>query len=84
MLAAVTKNKVTHAINFLFPEIPAWVAARERVVALATTAQPQRAVLVWHVQTYAHRHQLSDGWKRTPGSGGGTLGNFVSHSVVLL
>ena len=84
MLAAVTINQVTHAVNFLFPEIPAWVAARERAVGLAAKGELQRALLVWHVQTYAHRHQLTDGWKRSPDAGGGTLGNFVSHSAYYL
>jgi len=84
MLHAVTSAVVTHALNLFFPEIPAWVAAREHVIELSETARLQRAVLLWHVQTYAHRHRLTDGWKRTPTAGGGTLSNFVSHSVYYL
>lgn len=84
MLQAVTQAGVTHAINFLLPEIPAWITARERIHDMER-AQPLRlAALTWRVETYAHRHDLTNGWKRSTAKGGGALNSFVSHSVYYL
>jgi predicted dehydrogenase len=84
MLHAVTQGRVTHAINFLFPEIPAWVAAKERIGAMASAQPLRNAALTWRVETYAHRHNLTEGWKRATADGGGALNGFVSHSVYYL
>lgn len=84
MLQAVTQAGVTHAINFLFPEIPAWITARERIHAMGRGQPLRHGALTWRVETYAHRHNLTDGWKRSIVEGGGTLNGFVSHSVYYL
>lgn len=84
MLDAVTRAGVPHAINFLFPEIPAWKAAKQRIDELARDQPLRYVVLNWHVETYAHRHHLNDGWKRNGSHGGGALNTFVSHSVYYL
>jgi predicted dehydrogenase len=84
MLAAVRRHGVAHAVNFLFPEIPAWQSAKRAIAALAARHPLRQAALTWRVETYAHRHDLHDGWKRSPGEGGGALSTFVSHSLYYL
>jgi len=84
MLAAVRRYGVAHAVNFLFPEIPAWQAAKQATAALAARHPLRQAALTWRVETYAHRHDLHDGWKRSPIEGGGALNTFVSHSLYYL
>ena len=84
MLAAVGSNDVANAVNFLFPEIPAWQAAKKLIADMALGAPLRHAALTWRVETYAQRHGLHDSWKRLPASGGGALNTFVSHSVYYL
>jgi predicted dehydrogenase len=84
MLAAVRRHGVAHAINFLFPEIAAWQAAKRAVSEMAARQPLRSAALVWRVETYAHRHDLHDSWKRSPAQGGGALSTFVSHSAYAL
>jgi predicted dehydrogenase len=83
MLAAVREHRVEHAVNFLFPEIPAWREAKRRIDELAARGGLRHAALAWRVETYASRHN-SNSWKRRAGEGGGALSNFVSHSIFYL
>ena len=82
MLTTAQDARVGHAINFMFPEIPAWRAARDLLRAGAI-GEPRHAALAWRVETYAVRHN-TQGWKQRAESGGGTLNNFVSHAVYYL
>jgi hypothetical protein len=79
MLGAVERAGVAHAVDFLFPEIPAWKAARE--VIRGGELGPLRSVaLTWRVETFAYRMNR-DSWKLRREDGGGTLNNFASHSL---
>ncbi len=84
MLAAVTANKVVHAINLLFPEIPAWDAVKRCVDEMIADQSLKRAALTWHVETYANRHLLTNSWKVSAAEGGGALNSFVSHAAYYL
>jgi len=84
MLAAVRRHGVAHAVNFLFPEIPAWHTARQAIRHMAADRPLRHAALTWRVETYAHRHDVHDGWKRSRDAGGGALSTFVSHSAFYL
>jgi len=67
------------AIDFLFPEIPAW----RRLMYLVeggSLGAPKKAAVSWKVETRAARDGTVS-WKTTLESGGGVLFNFVSHSV---
>lgn len=81
MLDAVTKHNVTHAVNFLFAQVPQWQEAKAIINQMGAL---KSAALTWRVETYAHRHNLTDGWKRAPDQGGGALFNFVSHCAYYL
>lgn len=84
MLAAVRRHGVAHAVNFSFPEIPSWQEARQAIADHLVGGPLRNASLTWQVETYAHRHDLRNGWKRSPEQGGGALSTFVSHSAYYL
>ncbi len=80
VFSAAEDSKVAHAVNFIFPEIPAWQEARERIPELGSI---RHIALNWRVETYAFRLKL-DSWKTVCEKGGGTLCNFVSHTFYYL
>ncbi len=82
IFAAAERSKVVHAMDFIFPEIPAWQKAhallREGVV-----GNIRNVALTWRVETYAYRASINS-WKTRAESGGGTLNNFASHTFYYL
>jgi predicted dehydrogenase len=80
MLAAAEATRVTHAVDFIFPEIPAWRRAKEL---LPSVGRVRHISLTWRLETYAYRAGLQN-WKMSPAAGGGTLNNFVSHTFYYL
>jgi len=75
LLSAAEKARVVHAIDFEFPEIPAWRTTRAM---LADIGDLRNVVVQWQFETYTIRSR-ADSWKVKPSEGGGTLSNFVSH-----
>ena len=82
MLRAVEDARVVHAVDFLFPEIGPWKRASE-IIRSGELGTLRQFDLSWKVETYAHRTG-SDSWKLRNEEGGGTLNNFVSHSLYYL
>ena len=78
-LTAVRKSGVVHAMDFVFPEIPAWRQARS-VLAEGRLGALRHVAVSWRIETYSVAHGL-DSWKLRSAEGGGTLSNFVSHSL---
>ncbi len=76
-LAAVDAARVAHAVDFLFPEVPAWVEARRRLEA-GEIGRVVHFAYTWHLETWASRTH-ADSWKTRSADGGGALGNFASH-----
>jgi predicted dehydrogenase len=70
------------AIDFGFPELPAWRKAKAMIDAGAIGSL-RHAVLTWNVENYATKMRLMS-WKTNGADGGGALGNFVSHSFYYL
>jgi predicted dehydrogenase len=66
------------AIDFEFPELPAWRKAKALIENNAI-GRLRHLSVTWHVETYATRMRLKT-W-RTDAATGGALGNFVSHSL---
>jgi predicted dehydrogenase len=79
-LAAAETARVAHAVDFIFPEIPAWRRAKEL---LPSVGHIRQVALTWRLETYAYRAGLKN-WKMSPEAGGGTLNNFVSHTFYYL
>ena len=82
MLRAVEDARVVHAVDFLFPELAAWKRASQ-IIHGGELGTIHQFDLSWKVETYAHRMR-SNSWKLRNDEGGGTLNNFVSHSLYYL
>src|SRR6266550_3747058 len=79
LFEAATARRLVHAIDFVFPELPLWMKARDLVRA-DEFREIRHAVLNWRVETYAARTKARS-WKNDSSRGGGVLNNFVSHVV---
>lgn len=82
-LAAVESAGVTHAINFIFPEIGAWRRAAE-TLKQGAIGKLRHAALTWRIETYSFATGAADSWKSRETEGGGALSNFMSHSLYYL
>jgi predicted dehydrogenase len=78
---AVRAAGVVSAVNFIFPESPAWEEAR-RVLQSGQLGAIRHIAISWRVETRAYQGAISaPGWKTNEEQGGGTLRNLVSHSA---
>jgi predicted dehydrogenase len=76
---AVRTARVIHAIDFIFPELPAWELTR-KLLREGLIGAPRHFSYVWRLETYASRIKARS-WKTGTGEGGGVLGNFLSHVI---
>jgi predicted dehydrogenase len=82
-MARIAEQKViASAVDFIFPEIPAWQKTKE-LLENGAIGDLRHVVLQWKVETYANKHGLTS-WKTNSIDGGGTLNNFVAHSFYYL
>jgi predicted dehydrogenase len=77
MLEAAQRSARPAAIDFEFPELPAWQNAKA-LVDSGRLGRLRHVVVTWNTENQAVRLGLQS-WKTQAGSGGGVLGNFVSH-----
>lgn len=78
LFEAAESAGVHHAINFIFPELPAFAAARD-LVRNGEIGEVRKATITWHVDTRAYRDGAPQSWKSDPNRGGGVLNSFGSH-----
>ncbi len=78
LAALASKRRIVTAVDFEFPEIAAWKAAK-LLLDQGGIGVLRELQIVWNVETYAVKHDIHS-WKTDPKSGGGVLNNFVSHS----
>jgi predicted dehydrogenase len=76
MLHAAQQSGLPTAIDFNFPELPAWQQAKAM---LTQVGRLRHVVVTWNVENAATRLRLKS-WKTHGEGGGGLLGNFVCHS----
>ena len=81
LLGPVRAAGIAHAVDFLFPELPAWRRA-ERLIKSGTLGRLRHAHLSWRTEIAALHRPWS--WKLQAEDGGGTLNSFVSHSLFYL
>jgi len=67
------------AVDFIFPEIPAWQKLKELVQG-GELGAVTKASVCWKVETRAARSKVVS-WKNDTAQGGGVLFNFVPHTV---
>lgn len=77
LLDAAAAKESVHALDFIFPELPLWIEARE-LIGGKQLGEIRHAVLSWEVETYASKVKAHT-WKNDQEQGGGVLNNFVSH-----
>lgn len=65
------------AVNFEFPESPAWGEAK-RLLDQGRIGCLRHVTVTWRVETYANKARL-DSWKTRSADGGGALNLFTSH-----
>ncbi len=70
---------VANVIDFNFREIAAFAAASDMIRGGAL-GRLRHVVVTWQLESYANRMRLPS-WKADQQSGGGSLFNFVSHSL---
>jgi predicted dehydrogenase len=76
-LQSARRAGIVHAVDFIFPEIPAWQAAKALLQDGAIGA-PRHFFYSWKVQTFAAGTR-TDSWKNRTAAGGGARGNFLPH-----
>jgi predicted dehydrogenase len=80
-LDAVRAAGIVSAVNFIFPESPAWEEAK-RVLNAGELGAIRHVAIPWRVETRAYQgNTAAPGWKTREEQGGGTLRNLVSHSA---
>jgi predicted dehydrogenase len=76
---AVRASGVVHAMDLIFPEIPAWRRMHDMLCSGAIGAV-RHFSYVWHIETSASRTK-ADSWKNRSDEGGGVVANFLSHVI---
>jgi predicted dehydrogenase len=82
MVEAAHKSARPAAIDFEFPELASWRSAKA-IIASGRLGRLRHVVVTWNTENAAVRLGLKS-WKTQAGSGGGVLGNFVSHCFYYL
>jgi len=77
MLDCAMRSGRPHMVDFNFPELPAFQAAKAMMVDGAL-GRLRHVLVTWNFENESTRLRLQT-WKTTPKRGGGILGNFVSH-----
>jgi predicted dehydrogenase len=81
MAAEISGNAKT-AINFEFPEIPAFRNAK-RSLASGEIGKLRHVAVTWRLETYGNRARIEN-WKSDSAAGGGALNLFGSHVLYYL
>ena len=77
ILESARRSKRPIVIDFNFPELPSWQRAKA-ILEGGALRRLQNVVVTWNFENEATRLRLAS-WKTRSNSGGGLLGNFVSH-----
>lgn len=82
LVALATRKKVTHAIDFLFPEIDVWQMAK-KLLDEKKFGEICHVTVNWDFRSYDVRQKISS-WKTDPNLGGGALSFYFSHVLYYL
>ncbi len=76
------KNKIVHAIDFIFPEIDLWKKTKQ-LIDNKTLGQLHNIWVCWNFLSYDIKTKSSS-WKTDASQGGGALSFFFSHTLFYL
>lgn len=77
-----TKRNITHAIDFIFPEINEWKKVKE-LIDKKTYGNLKYISVNWDFLSYDIKHNISS-WKTDVSEGGGALSFYFSHTLYYL
>lgn len=76
------KRKITHMIDFIFPEIYAWQKVKQ-ILDKKTFGKLKHISVNWDFESYDIKNKISS-WKTNTKEGGGALSFYFSHSLYYL
>lgn len=79
LLNLATRQKLTHGIDFLFPEIPAWKKAKQ-LLDQKKMGELEHISVDWNFLSFDIQHHKAS-WKTNPREGGGALSFYFSHAL---
>jgi predicted dehydrogenase len=82
MLQAAEKSGQPTVVDFQFTQILSWLRAKE-MLDTGAIGRLRHITVHWHVENYSIQKRLRN-WKTAGDSGGGVLGNFISHCFYYL
>lgn len=79
LVSLAKKKKITHGIDFLFPEIAEWKTVKE-MLQKRTLGKLLHLSVQWDFLSYDIKHKHSS-WKTASKEGGGALAFYFSHGL---
>ena len=76
------EKKIPNMIDFLFPEIPEWVKAKE-IIENGKIGKISNVNVIWNFLSYDLKNNVKS-WKTDAKQGGGALSFFFSHGLYYL
>lgn len=82
LLGLAKKNKITHAIDFIFPEIDLWQKAKQ-LIGDRALGELKHISVNWNFLSFDIKNKISS-WKTNVKEGGGALSFYFSHTLYYL
>lgn len=82
LLEMAKKNKITHAIDFIFPEIDMWQKAKQ-LIDDKVLGELEHISVNWDFLSFDIKNKISS-WKTNVLEGGGALSFYFSHTLYYL
>ena len=82
LLELAKKNKITHVIDFIFPEIDLWQKAKQLIAGKAL-GKLEHISVNWDFLSFDIKNKISS-WKTNVSEGGGALSFYFSHVLYYL
>lgn len=82
LLELAVKKKITHTVDFIFPEIDVWQTAKQ-LIDNKVLGELKRISVNWDFLSFDIKHKRSS-WKTNISEGGGALSFYFSHVLYYL
>ncbi len=82
LLFLAQKKRITHAVDFIFPEIEEWQKVKQ-IIDKKTYGKLKHISVNWNFLSYNIKNKISS-WKTNPERGGGALSFYFSHALYYL
>ncbi len=82
LYALAVKYKITHAVDFIFPEIDEWIKVK-KLLDNNKYGKLKHITVNWNFLSFDLKNKIST-WKTDPSIGGGALSFYFSHTLYYL